>query len=197
MDFGPEESQKTMVEGTYQGRLVSSTSTVTSELSTDGGSSYLATLTKEFTSFNQVFQVLSSGVTFDTIKHRLGLKHTAAAAGTPNGTGVMWTSVQQWDSRYGYRIAVELDISSIDPDLYSKMDEFDTLQLVKNVQALTIGSKQWNAVYEGMYIDNMKVPPRGQAPTSEQLRDYDKKGGLVEKPVQAWFRVVPGTVATS
>ena len=134
----------------------------------------------------------SSGVAFNTIKHRLGLKHTAANAATPNGTGIIWTSVQQWDTRN--RIDVELDVADIKPDLFSKLDEFTTLQNTKNVQPLVIGSESWNAVFEGVYL-TLKAPPRNQAPALEQLRDLGKQGQPIDMGVIARFREVPGTTA--
>ena len=194
MDFGPEEALKTIVQGFAQSRLISAaggaSGSVQSELSIDGASSFNSTLTKEFTAFNTEYAVTGSGVAYDTIAHRLGLKHEAATAKTPNGANVLWTSVQQWEQREF--IDIEVDNSSLQPDVFSLLSAISTLQATKNVQPLRVGNKTWHAVFEGMY-GRIKVPPRGQPPTLEQHRDVDPKtGNATDLAIVFRFRSTPG-----
>ena len=195
LDFGPEEALKTMTQGFLQSRLISAAAgaygSVQSEWSIDGGSSYSSALTKEFTAFNTEYAVTGSGVAYDTLTHRIGLKHEAATAKTPNGANDLWTSVQQW-SPYEY-VDIRVDPSSIVPDVFSMTAAIATLQATKNVQPLRVGNKKWaGAAFEGAYY-SLKIPPLGQPPTLEQHREINPKtGAAVDLDVIFRFRTTPG-----
>ena len=193
-DWGPEEANKTIVTFDMQTRDISATSTVKYELSLDGGTTFNASLTKEFTSALQHFDVLSSGVAFETVKERLTLKHTAANAATPNGTGVLVTSIQQWPSQD--TIEFEVDPDSAEPDIHTLRSAVYSLQDTKNVQPLVYADLNIPCVFEGAFFTS-KVAPRGQPPVMEHFRDYDKKGVPQDMSLRLRFRKVPGTAATS
>jgi hypothetical protein len=187
-DWGPEEANKTIVTADFQGRGISASSTVKSDLSIDGGSTYNSSLSKEFTSAFQHFDVLASGVAYETIKEKLTLKHTATSANTPNGAGVLWTSVQQWPSQD--IIEFEVDEDSVEPDIHAMRSSLYALQDSKNVQPLTYADLTIPTVLEGVYFAP-KVPPRGQTVAVTDL--ISEKGVPADKVLRIRFRKVPGT----
>lgn len=180
MDFGPEEANKALVAADFQGRLVSDDETVRSRIDITGDQSFATpAVTKEFESAFEHYDVPGYGVSYQTMIHELGLMHEPGTAKTPNGAGILYTSVQQWPTLN--RIDIELDENRVLPRIHQFMDEIRELAVEKAPQPLRIGDKVYNTVFEGL-VYGMKAPAYGQSVPNANVVN-----------LIARFREVPGS----
>lgn len=169
MDFGPEEANKALIEAEFQGRTISDDETVRVRVDITGDASFaLPAFGHTFEDAFERHPVPDYGLAYRTFAYELGLMHEAGTAKTPNGTGTLFTTTQQWPTLH--TIAIEIDEEAIGPTGVLKLlRDITTLQAERLTQPLTIGDKTYNAVYEGPTYA-LKTPPRGQtAPNSHVM----------------------------